>query len=380
MSIVPKLACWSRRRVSFGVSVAVSITIVGGEASGQAQWSLTEDLRIGTGETEATTFADVRGIAVGTGGRIFVLDYRVQEIRAFHPSGKFVSNIARRGQGPGEISDANGLGQAPDGTIWVNDPANSRFSLFKPDGSFLRQHVVPIGGHGFIWAGTVDTHGNAVDPVFDQSATGEPVFRIRRISPHGVVSDAMDVACGAADATGAVWRGRSKTGGTIMSVPFTPSPRVQLDPRGFVWCTPSNVYRVVRVRLNGTDTVAVAERRIAPVPVTAQERAAVIARTDSTMKRYETSDADYSQIPKSKPFIDALDVDDAGRLWVRRPTTEPMTTVFDVFDEKGAFLATVRAPFKISPYWHPVIRGNVMYTVVLDEDDVQNVVRARIRR
>jgi hypothetical protein len=165
-----------------------------------------------------------------------------------------------------------------------------------------------------------------------------------------------------------------------MGVPFVPAPQVLLDPHGFVWCTPSDVYRIVKTRIGQGDTVAVIERKVTPVPIPAAERNAEIARADSALKRYDVSDADFSQIPKVKPPVLALDVDDSGRLWVRRPTNEPMTTMFDVFDERGRFLSTVTAPFKISPYWHPVIRGDVMYTVAIDEDDVQNVVRARIRR
>ena len=55
---------------------------------------------------------------------------------------------------------------------------------------------------------------------------------------------------------------------------------------------------------------------------------------------------------KVKPHIVAFDVDESDRSWVRRPTNAPMVTVFDVFDQRGRFLATATAPFKVSPYWH----------------------------
>lgn len=77
-----------------------------------------------------------------------------------------------------------------------------------------------------------------------------------------------------------------------MMIPFTPRTQVVLDPRGYAWCSTGETYRVARVRLGKGDTVAVIRRDVAPVPVTASERAAEIARADSFFKRYETSNVE----------------------------------------------------------------------------------------
>ena len=147
------------------VATSVALTIAPCVLSAQTQWTLVEELRIGAAETEATTFADVRGIALGTGGQIFVLEFRTQEIRAFDATGKFIKNIARKCAGPGEIASANGLAHVPDGTIWVNDPGNGRFSVFRADGTFLRQQVVPINSYGYIWAAVIDSKNRVNDPI-----------------------------------------------------------------------------------------------------------------------------------------------------------------------------------------------------------------------
>lgn len=364
------------------LSPIIGACVIGARALiAQAPWRLVEEVRIGNGESEAYTFTDIRGLAVGTNGRIFVLDYKTQEIRAFDSTGKFIKVIARRGHGPGEISNANGLGQAPDGTIWVNDPGNSRFTLFRPDGSFLRQHVVPIRGYGFIWDGMVDAEGRINDPLIGPDPKGRHIRRLRRYAADGTPGDTVDVPCTPPGTASAPWIGRSKNGGSgSMTIPFTPRTQVALDPRGYAWCSTGEAYRVVRVRLGKGDTVAVIHRDVAPVPVTASERATEIARADSFFKRYETSNVDYSQIPKVKPVIQALDVDDAGRLWARRTTASRSSTTFDLFDTNGSPIATVTGPFRISAFWHPVIRGDAMYTVVVDEDDVPMVVRARTTR
>jgi streptogramin lyase len=349
-------------------------------AAAHAQWTLVEELRFGNGESEAYTFSDIRGIGVGTGGRIFVLDYKVQEIRTFDATGKFIKLAARRGRGPGEISDANGLVHGPNGSLWVNDPSNARFSVFGGDGAFLRQHTVPIRGYGFIWEGTVDPKGRVIDPLYGPGIAGS-TLRAREVKPDGTDGDTLTTVCGGKAAAPAIWAAENKTGGRMMmSVPFTSRPHVRYDGRGGVWCTQGDDYRIVRVRLGSSDTLAIIERKVAPTPVSSQERAEAIARADSAIKRFGSSNADFSQIPRTKPFIEALHVDETGRVWVRRPTTDRVSTVIDVFDERGRFLATVRAPFRLDQYRPPLIRGDTVYAVALDDDDVQHVVRARIRR
>ncbi|MGH9657680.1 MAG: hypothetical protein ACRD96_03990 [Bryobacteraceae bacterium] len=80
-----------------------------------------------------------------------------------------------------------------------------------------------------------------------------------------------------------------------------------------------------------------------------------------------------------KPAIEAIDVDAAGRLWVRRAGTDSRRTLFDLWAEQATRPMTVTAPWRLSPYVHPVIRGDTVLTWALDEDDVPYVVRGVLR-
>ena len=82
------------------------------------------DLQIGTLDGEPyEVFGDVRGIEATTDGTIYILDYQASEIRAFAPDGSYLRLHARRGEGPGELTEANGMILADDGTLWVQDHA-----------------------------------------------------------------------------------------------------------------------------------------------------------------------------------------------------------------------------------------------------------------
>ena len=69
------------------------------------------DLRFGSreGDDPNFTFGDIRGIQAASDGTIYVLDYSATEVRAYDSDGRYLRTISRRGEGPGEITEANGI-------------------------------------------------------------------------------------------------------------------------------------------------------------------------------------------------------------------------------------------------------------------------------
>lgn len=350
----------------------------------QARWTLVENLRIGSEDEGPYLFSDIRGTAVGERGSIFVLDYKAQEIRVFDAQGKFIKRAARRGAGPGEIRNANGLLGAPDGRIWVNDPNNARFSVFTPSGDFATQYAAVRWGFQYMWNATFDRTGllHQYFPVRAPNATSSTEM-IQRVRENGTVMDTIPLAsCALRGATteGASFAGRSAQRSFYMAVPFLPRPVMAWDPRGFTWCSSRDRYEVSQLRLVGGDTVLRITAPTQPVPVKEAERQAAIEPIRKAYREIGQPEPDYNRIPRVKPAIDQIDVDNTGRLWVRRTTTDTTRTTFDIWDDRGRQLATVVAPWKVGSHYRPLIRGDTMYTVIVDENDVPVVVRAVIRR
>src|SRR5687767_2115487 len=87
-------------------------------------WTIEPDLRIGAVEADGPdNFGTIKGIAVDDQGRIAVLDAQAQEVRLFGTDGKHLRTFGRKGGGPGEFGDANGLVFDRDGLIRVHDPS-----------------------------------------------------------------------------------------------------------------------------------------------------------------------------------------------------------------------------------------------------------------
>jgi hypothetical protein len=135
------------------------------DVGAQPRWRLVEDQRIGGADTGAASFNQIRDLAAGARGQIYVLDVQVQEIRLFDASGRFVRLVGRAGSGPGEYREPNGIRVAPDGSLWVNDHRNARFTVFTADGAYAKQVTVPPWGYGWRWDGVIDTQGRVLETI-----------------------------------------------------------------------------------------------------------------------------------------------------------------------------------------------------------------------
>lgn len=77
----------------------------------------------------------------------------------FGPDGSHLRTFGGKGAGPGELGDANGMVLRRDGFLWVNDPRNTRLSVFHPESGVVRSTRIEVGSWGWLWDGVVDTAG-----------------------------------------------------------------------------------------------------------------------------------------------------------------------------------------------------------------------------
>lgn len=339
------------------------------------EWRLVETLRIGAGDEGPTSFSWIKGMAEGADGRIYVYEHSTQDIRVFDSTGTYLKTIGRRGAGPGELGNAEGIVFAADGTLWVRDAANGRFSRFDADGNVLDAWTMTYCWSQGTWAPHV-TPDRLVD--YDCQPGVGGAYRIvgYRTDRSGVDSLGMQAECGTREQhEAATWVTRSGTSTTYRAIPWAPRPGQIIDGTGATWCAPSTArYELFRIGAAG-DTVRIS-RDIQPPPVTAAERDSAIAEIES---RGPTG-VDFGRIPATKPAIDRLSVDDQNRLWLRRDRPEG-GILFDLWKPDGTHEATVSLDSVRTRSWSPfVVRGDIVLLVIVNEDDVPQVGRFRIVR
>jgi hypothetical protein len=348
-----------------------------------AAWRLVEDLRIGGADTGVTSFNDIRGLAVARDGGIFVLDYQTQEIRLFDSTGRFVTLVARRGEGPGELAGANGMATGPDGALVVNDPRTRRFSVYDPGGAFVRQHTVPGWGYGYRWVGGIDTAGRVYEEFYLPNDTTRYV---RRFTPDFSRTDTltMPVCAPELKRSSYLWtvrdKGREIAHG-VMGVPYSAERVGYVDAQGSVWCARSDRDDIAQLDLASRDTIRLIHGGRSAVPISPAQHDSAVASVKAFAKGMGPPDPDLSRIGSDLPIVRNLTTDDQGRLWVLAGTADTVS-VYDVYAADGHPIATVRAGFAgtSDAGWHPVIRGDRFYTVTTDADGVPSVVRAHLVR
>jgi hypothetical protein len=131
------------------ITVALALLVNGASTLFEAAFqpprlALTEELRIGSVDTDPFMLTLVSGVETDGDGMVYVLQPEESLVRVFDRAGKPVRTIGRRGEGPGEFLAPAGMGWLGD-TLWVRDAANHRISYFARDGRFIRggQYRVP---------------------------------------------------------------------------------------------------------------------------------------------------------------------------------------------------------------------------------------------
>ena len=270
-----------------------------------------------------------------------------------------------------------------DGTVWINDPSNGRFSVYGADGKFLRQHVLPSSGYGYRWAAWLDRNGGVVmDPVGRQR-DGKYVQVWRRIDDSGKdVGDAQIPGCGAAAYPTISYRAETaNSGSTNGTYPFMTGGGSAPNGAGGMWCATPSSLRAVLVGIGKNDTIATTTVDVPRLTVADAERDAAIASVLERTKKYATSNFDPARVPRTKAGIAALRVDSDGRLWVQHAARYgERSTTFDVHDARGVHLGRIVVPFVVNSYLPIAARGNDVWMSVKDDDDVVSIVKLRIAK
>jgi hypothetical protein len=108
-------------------------------------------------------FGDRPEVAFDGGGNLYVFDPTSHRVVVVNSSGRFVRQIGRRGDGPGELRTPGAFTVMRDGTVVIADLGHAAFLVFGPDGSYQRS-VSFRGNDGITVVGNLlgDPRGGAV--------------------------------------------------------------------------------------------------------------------------------------------------------------------------------------------------------------------------
>jgi hypothetical protein len=99
----------------------------------------------------------VRSVAFDAQDNLYVLDGNNHRVLVFDARGKFLRKISQKGEGPGELMAPTAMTVSNDGSVVVGDIGRRGFSIFKPDGAFVKNVMFEEGQAPGIGAGSGPT-------------------------------------------------------------------------------------------------------------------------------------------------------------------------------------------------------------------------------
>jgi hypothetical protein len=279
--------------------------------------TLRQDLRIGEAAGEpAYEFSRVSWIVVGSEGTMYVVNGGSSSIRVFSTQGKFVREIGRRGNGPGEFQFFNSLSLSGD-TLYVVDGRSRRVTLMDTSGKLLTTWNIESNPQT---RGSIFPVGRAVGGWY--------------VVPSNPLIQRAEQAV--ADTTRLHFTNEPQKGfqAQLRPVASYPGPRLIAraaeEGKGKL-PTRANLPALGRLLVSARGTILVERPDLRPDPV-------------------------LSELPSGM--------------------TRPQQSVYDLFDPTGRFLGSVQ----FAPTFRPLtVTENAIVGVARDELDVEYVVRYVIR-
>ncbi len=357
------------------------------------RWTLVPDVRIGSLDAPGYTLTEVNDLTVGKDGTIYVVQEMEGLVRVFEPNGKFLRQIGRQGNGPGEFQRPRRLGWSGD-SLWVVDWAASRVSFFDNTGGYLdsfrfegplldissrptRPSVLFGDGTVLGVPSTGSRPSVASIPIHRMDRSGETLGvlgtldigrRMGRIEPGGPLNINFNYPL----PTNSLWDVAPDGSSIVIVHRDAPSS------------TSENVFKVEKIR-SFTDTILTRSYRFPPKPIPTEAVDSLRARYSDFFVKARISRAeadryarDSLQIPKYQIPITDLVIGTVGNIWLRREEFGADRTEWIVLDgASGNIIATFAAAKELEILY---AQPSMVWGVVKDQYDVPYVVRFDIAR
>ncbi|HKS05370.1 MAG TPA: 6-bladed beta-propeller [Gemmatimonadaceae bacterium] len=353
-----------------------------------------EVLRVAETSKE-TTFGQIQMIAPTPDGGLLIHDVKAAEgeaVRQFSPDGKFIRNIGRKGRGPGEYSVGFvAMAVAPNGTIVLREPFTG-IKRYRPNGVFINEFASDrrSGSHEFVI--TSDTTMYLRGSVRTGSSLG--VAAMVQYDTAGLDIDSL---------VAPRWLMNEAPSDFLFGA-LTPRQSWTIASDGRMVITRSDKLGFLVIDPRTQSTPLVGEVAATPIPISDDERAER-ERVDKWSEancgliengKVVVEGPKAQPVPKIKPLMKAVDVDNNGRVWLwkRTPSVQiPSHTVracdgkstegtftergrvIAAFQLDGTYLGEVRFPDKAGRI---VFVGDFAWATVANDEGVQQLIKFRL--
>lgn len=339
-------------------------------------WHLatTPSLSIGA-EEGANSLDRVEGAHQLSDGRVVVANRGTRQLKYFDSQGNLLHNVAREGEGPGELSWISWSVTCGTDSVYVWDPFLARLSVFGPSGGFARSVNLRLEDN--------------TPPTGDATCDDGMILMQRRVPLPRQAGPRRDrVGLVLFDLDGRLvydlgefpgperyfWANPEGTGGTDGPRPLGKTT-VHALGQGRVYVGSADEYELRVLDLDQTLQQLIrrspSDRRITNTHLETYISARLANVTDPNRRRRDERYWRNMEYPETFPAYAHLLLDAPGNLWVQdfvKPGDSVQT--WNVFSPSGEQLATITAPVGLHVY---EVGDAYVLGVTRDELDVEYV-------
>jgi len=283
-----------------------------------------------------TTFAAITAATIDSQGRIIVVDQAAACLKVYDSEGEYITQVSRRGDGPGELTIPWGVFTWPDGRIVVTAPGKHGYVVFDDSLEFVEE--VGLWTQNPPFQGTPVSDSQYVAYKIGQNAEGGELTLRRTVALYRWGQEEWDRI---------LWQDSIQT--TISEMMEDPSPVIMdlLDPLSitgngedgiFFALKDGEEYAVTGWDTTGTEILSI-QRDMTPVEKTPEELEAESIYVTGYIQRMSGGGGGMPFEFNPDPYKDmvvGVDIGPDGNLWARRGTrNEPF---FDIYDLQGELL------------------------------------------
>ena len=314
------------------------------------------------------SLSQIEALDVDSHGNIYLADAGVHSVIMLAPDGRLITRFGRGGAGPGEFQSLFGLQVLAGDTVVVTDPSLARLTFFAPLDHRVVRTITMSPAHGGIPVSAIVAGAPRRFVVtFEQpfTAGGPQASDSARVVVVGTMDSTGRIVADSILAVPGSQTLVARSGGMVTARmnPFASQPVFQVA-RGRLYYVLTAVPSIESQTLSG-EARSTVRLPYAPVPLTAR----AIEDTASKLPDYLREPLRHSA-PQTWPVLREFVMDSAGNAWVGVVTDPGKTVSWIAVDRTGRLSERVDMPWNVGLR---AARGDMLYAVVLGEDDVPRV-------
>lgn len=330
-------------------------------------WRLVEERTIAPADGDPGELGRPDGLAMGDDGSIYVIQRKPTAIKVFDPQGRFVRDIGRDGEGPGEFR-VGYIGVRGD-TIALQDPSTQRLSVLRADGSLLGTHATLC-----CWATSyleIDDAGRVAVPGSDDRGDG---VKIRmRLDGHVVDTLHLPESPKPTVEWNAAWTANGRKWNMKIPGPLQPDMLHRYAANGTLVFGLTSEPTLI-VSRTGRDTARIITFTVPTQPISPTQRDSIFRAHLAGMnwKPEWLVKGGIADVPATWPAWSEISTDRAGNIWIGVPGPGGRSTTARVFTPDGVLLGAVPlpAPSLLSGAW-----GRDRLAVLAEDENGHQIVR-----